>query len=164
MTTTTDIKRFNLGIDCSKKQPHTIRVTCDEQEWVLSSDESVESHHPMDRVGGQFCIHRLCEEGADDSFAEHWWLAWIVDCAFPSCILVRGDGEQSAYENLLDWLGDANANEGRGNYGMIVDDQEKLDLIESGEEVEGVDFTGRGVPVDMSNVVMKPCTLKSLEF
>lgn len=164
MGTTTELKRFSIGVDCSGIQPHTIRVMCNAQEWVLSSDKSVESHDPMDRVGGPFHIHTLCDEGADDNFANKWWLFWIVDSWFSPCILVRGDSDAEAYENFLEWCGDKDANDGEGHYGLIVDDKEKLALIEAGEDVDGVEFTSYGVPVDMSDIRMQPCTLKSLEF
>lgn len=163
MTTKTELERFKLDDINFAKNPHTIRVLCNEQEYVLTSDKTIETHDPMDRVGGPFCIHRLCEEGADNS-GDRWFLFWIADSYFPPCILVRGDNEEDAYQNFIDWLGDKDANDGEGHYGMIVTDAEKLAQLETDEGLDGVDYTSYGVPVDTSDVRMRECTIKALEF
>lgn len=59
--TTTDLKRFAIGVDCSGIQPHTIRVMCNKQEWVLSSDPTVGVPVDMSDIRMQSCTLKSLE-------------------------------------------------------------------------------------------------------
>lgn len=157
MTTQTETKprRFNIGrMDFGNQKPKVIRVRSGDAEWVLG--DGVESHDPMDRVGGPYRIHDFCTEYYD---GERFFLACLGGSYFPPMILVMADTWEDAYENLIDWLAET------GKYCCIVEDEEELKEIEEDPDgICGVSFSSNGVPVYDEEITMNEVQLVSLEF
>lgn len=141
-----------LGFD--DNPPKAVWVKDEDAEWVLG--DGIESHHPMDRVGGPYHISDFC---AETNGGEKFFLAWIADSWFPPFILVMGDSLEDAYENFIEWLAET------GKYCMVVDDEKELEEINSEDwNGSGVSFSSMGVPVYDDSIHMKEVKLLRLEF
>ena len=156
MTTQTETKprRFNIGrMDFGNQKPKVIRVRSGDAEWVLG--DGVESHDPMDRVGGPYRIHDFCTEC---NYGERFFLACLGGSYFPPMILVMADTWADAYENLIDWLAE-------GHWGHVVTDEKELkEMEENPDGICGISFSSNGVPVYDEEITMNEVQLVSLEF
>ena len=146
---TSEQKTLSLGyVDCEQVQ--RIRVRQGEAEWVLDLSGAVETHAPMDRVGGPYCIHAYVE-----SDGEQWFLFSVVDCAFPLTDLVRGSSWEDAYETYVDWAAERRQ--------IAIDEADFKDYaVESDSPT--CSFTSDGKPVDTDSVHGDQVTLIAIEF
>lgn len=145
MATTT----LALGyVDCDRVQ--RIRVRQCDAEWVLDLTGTVETHDPMDRVGGPYRIHAYVE-----SDGEHWYLFSVVDCAFPLRDLVRGSLWEDAYETYVDWAAE--------HRHIAIEETDFGDYaVESENPTRS--FTSDGKPVDTENIHGDQVQLAAIEF
>lgn len=146
---------FQIGrLDFDDNPPKAVWVKDRDAVWVLGN--GIESHDPLDRVGGPYRISNYCTE---TNGGEKFFLAWIVDSWFPPCILVMGDSFEDAYENFIDWLADT------GMYCMVVDDEKELAEMQKDDwDGAGVDFSSNGIPVYADSIQMCEVKLLKLEF
>jgi len=142
-------KTLSLGyVDCEGVQ--RIRVKQGDAEWVLDLTGTVESHAPMDRVGGPYRIQDFVE-----SDGEKWFLFSVVDCAFPLTELVRGSSWEDAYETYVDWAAEKRH--------IAIDESDFGDYaVESDNPT--CSFTSDGKPVDTDNVQGNQVMLLAIEF
>jgi len=105
------------------------------EEWVWQKEKNVETHHPMDRVGGPFGLSDFVDEGS----GEHLFVFSVVDCAFPIYDLVRADSWEDAYEAYIDWAA--------SHRHLAIQEPDLKDYKE-----ENLQYTSDGVPVDTDNV------------
>lgn len=142
-------KTLSLGcVDCGHVR--RIRVKHGEAEWVLDLSGTVETHDPLDRVGGPYRIHDFVE-----SDGEQWFLFSVVDCAFPLVDLVRGSSWEDAYETYVD-----SAAEKRD----IAIAEADFDDYALESDNPTCHFTSDGRPVDTDNVQGNVVTLIAIEF
>lgn len=157
MTQSTEKKprTFQIGrLDLDDNPPRIIRVKRGDAEWVLG--DGVESHDPMDRVGGPY---RICDFCTETNGGEKFFIAWIVDSYFPPAILVIGDSWEDAYENFIDWLAES------GRFDMVVTDEKELkEMEENPDDVCGVAWSSNGVPVYDESIQMDEVALVGLEW
>jgi hypothetical protein len=142
-------KTLSLGyVDCEQVQ--RIRVRQGKAEWVLDLTGTVETHDPMDRVGGPYRIHAYVE-----SDGEQWFMFSVVDCAFPLRDLVRGSSWEDAYETYVDWAAE---------HRHIAIDQ--ADFKDYGVETDHAtcNFTSHGKLVETENVHGDQVALSAIEF
>jgi hypothetical protein len=142
-------KTLSLGyVDCEHVQ--RIRVRQGESEWVLDLTGTVETHYPMDRVGGPYRIHDFAE-----SDGEQWFLFSVADCAFPLVDLVRGSSWEDAYESYIDWAAE--------HRHIAIDPADFGDYaLETNNPT--CHFTSDGRPVDTDNVQGNQVRLLAIEF
>jgi len=145
MTTTT----VALGyVDCDRVQ--RIRVQQGDAEWVLDLTGTVETHDPMDRVGGPYRVHAYVESDGDQ-----WFLFSVVDCAFPLRDLVRGRSWEDAYETYIDWAAE--------HRHIVIDESDFGDYAVETDNPT-CNFTSNGKPVDTDSIQGGPAKLMAIEF
>jgi hypothetical protein len=151
-----DTKTVELfRVDLEDYQAATIYVTTPQSVlWVYDSTGKIESHDPMDRVGGPFRISDIVK----DSFANEgrrFYLCRIQDCAFPPVFLVRGEDMEDAIEYFIDYASK--------NLGMRITPEELPDYLNDEGEYEG-EFDSDGDPVDTDNIHCQEVFLHSIHF
>lgn len=109
-----------------------------EGEWVFDTTGTVESHDPMDRVGGPYRITDYV-----DSDGDKWFICAVADCAFPCYDLVRGDSWEEAYENYVDWAAE--------HRHIQIEEADYGDYAVDSEDPT-CSFTSDGKPVDTDSV------------
>lgn len=140
---------LSLGyVDCDK----VLRITVQDGKatWVYDSTGTVETHDPLDRVGGPYRISDYVESDGDK-----WFLFWVVDCYFPLADLVRGSSFEDAYETYLDWAADKRH--------IAIDEADLKDYLDKNGDYQG-SMTSNGVPVETDNIQGREVSLAEIHF
>lgn len=112
--------------------------------WIWQSPDNpskIETHDPMDRVGGPYRIHSFVDDA--HGFGQRWFLFSVQDCAFPIVDLVRGDSWEEAYESYIDFAGE--------HRHCRIDASELPDYLDDKGEFTGT-YDSQGNPVDTDNI------------
>lgn len=121
-------------------------------EWVYNPSGEVESHHPMDRVGGPFRLLDLVDE---DGSGDKWFIFAVVDSYFPIHHVVRGSSWENAYEQYIDYAAE--------HCHIVINAEELPDYLNEEGEFEG-SYTSNGEPVETDNIQGFEVKLSRLEF
>jgi len=124
-----------------------IWVRFGDSPYCLDTTGAIDTHDPLDRVGGPYRITSYVESDGDK-----WFLFAVVDSHFPSHDLVRGDSWEGAYETYIDWAAD---------HRNIVIDENEIDDYRDGDD-NRCNWTSSGTPVDTESIKGAEVTLEKI--
>lgn len=107
--------------------------------WVWDCEGKIETHCPMDRVGGPYGLSDFVNEDCGERF----FVFAVADCAFPIYDLVCADSWEHAYEDYIDFAAE--------HRHCLIDDTDLKDYLDKNGEYQG-SLTSDGKPVDTDNI------------
>lgn len=110
-------------------------IGSDDGIWVWDCEDKIESHCPMDRVGGPYGLSDFVNEDNEDKF----FIFCVVDSYFPIYDLVCARSFEQAYEDYVDFAAD--------NRHCLINDTDLKDYLDKNGEYQG-SYTSDGKPVD----------------
>ena len=100
-----DVKAKRIWVHNAELSPEEIAYIQEnghDRLWVWDCEDKIESHDPMDRVGGPFKLSDFVNEDSGDRF----FVFAVLDSYFPIYDVVCANSWEDAYEAYIDFAAD----------------------------------------------------------